>query len=134
MITHCPVVWSNRNCDCPGSHGGNGRRSTTGSGVWPGSEKNNNSRPSASVVRVLIGSHLGRCARVECKRHANRKKRGWPRVFGAATALYERARNWTVGSDPGLLRLRMATRTTGALATALLALFLLTRATGEPLT
>jgi uncharacterized membrane protein YccC len=55
-------------------------------------------------------------------------------VFGDATALYERARNWTVGSDPGLLRLRMATRTTGALATALLALFLLTKATGQPLT
>ena len=55
-------------------------------------------------------------------------------MFGDATALYERARNWTVGSDPGLLRLRMATRTTGALATALLALFLLTKATGQPLT
>ncbi len=55
-------------------------------------------------------------------------------MFGHATALYERARNWTVGSDPGLLRLRMATRTTGALATALLALFLLTKATGQPLT
>jgi uncharacterized membrane protein YccC len=55
-------------------------------------------------------------------------------VFGDATALYERARNWTVGSDPGLLRLRMATRTTGALATALLVLFLLTKATGQPLT
>ena len=55
-------------------------------------------------------------------------------MFGDATALYERTRNWTVGSDPGLLRLRMATRTTGALATALLALFLLTKATGQPLT
>ena len=55
-------------------------------------------------------------------------------MFGDATALYERARNWTVGSDPGLLRLRMATRTTGALATALLVLFLLTKATGQPLT
>ena len=55
-------------------------------------------------------------------------------MFDDATALYERARNWTVGSDPGLLRLRMATRTTGALATALLALFLLTKATGQPLT
>ena len=55
-------------------------------------------------------------------------------MFGDATALYERARNWTVGSDPGLLRLRMATRTTGALATALLALFVLTKATGQPLT
>ena len=44
-------------------------------------------------------------------------------MFGDATALYARARNWTIGSDPGLLRLRMATRTTGALATALLVLF-----------
>jgi len=55
-------------------------------------------------------------------------------VFGDATALYERARNWTVGSDPGLLRLRMATRTTGALATALLVLFLLTKVTNQPVT
>ena len=55
-------------------------------------------------------------------------------MFGDATARYERARNWTVGSDPGLLRLRMATRTTGALATALLVLFALTKATGQPLT
>lgn len=30
--------------------------------------------------------------------------------------LYVRARNWTTGSDPGLLRLRMACRTTAALA------------------
>jgi hypothetical protein len=55
-------------------------------------------------------------------------------VFGDATALYERARNWTIGSDPGLLRLRMATRTTGALATALLVLFLLTKAVHQPMT
>jgi uncharacterized membrane protein YccC len=55
-------------------------------------------------------------------------------VPGDATALYERARNWAVGSDPGLLRLRMATRTTGALATALLVLFLLTKVTNQPLT
>jgi uncharacterized membrane protein YccC len=55
-------------------------------------------------------------------------------VFGDATALYERARNWTVGSDPGLLRLRMATRTTAALATALLVLYALTKATGQPMT
>jgi uncharacterized membrane protein YccC len=51
-----------------------------------------------------------------------------------ATALYDRARNWAVGSDPGLTRLRMATRTTGALATSLLVLFLLTKATNQPLT
>src|SRR5246127_5666522 len=50
------------------------------------------------------------------------------------TVLYERARNWAIGSDPGLLRLRMATRTTAALACALGILFLLTRATGQPLT
>ncbi|BBX65210.1 membrane protein [Mycobacterium saskatchewanense] len=39
-----------------------------------------------------------------------------------------------IGSDPGLLRLRMATRTTAALGCSLLILSLLTRATGEPLT
>ena len=50
------------------------------------------------------------------------------------TVIYERARNWAIGSDPGLLRLRMATRTTAALACALAILFLLTRATGQPLT
>ncbi|MCV7402202.1 FUSC family protein [Mycobacterium fragae] len=48
--------------------------------------------------------------------------------------LYARARNWAIGTDPGLLRLRMACRTTAALASALLILFLLTRATGQPLT
>lgn len=52
----------------------------------------------------------------------------------AITDLYERARNWVIGSDPGLLRLRMATRTTAALGLSLLALWLLTRATGQPLT
>src|ERR1700742_514573 len=52
----------------------------------------------------------------------------------AITVLYERARIWWVGSDPGLLRLRMATRTTAALACSLLLLLLLTRATGQPLT
>ncbi|MGH3633686.1 MAG: FUSC family protein, partial [Mycobacterium sp.] len=46
----------------------------------------------------------------------------------------ERARNWLIGSDPGLLRLRMASRTTAALACALVILFLLTRATGQPVT
>src|ERR1700739_1983088 len=50
------------------------------------------------------------------------------------TVLYERARNWAIGSDPGLLRRRMATRTMAALACALATLFLLTRATGQPLT
>lgn len=47
---------------------------------------------------------------------------------------YERARNWWIGSDPGLLRLRMASRTTAALACSLGMLFVLTRATGQPLT
>lgn len=50
------------------------------------------------------------------------------------TVLYERARNWVIGSDPGLVRLRMATRTTAALGCSLLVLFVLTRATGQPLT
>ena len=52
----------------------------------------------------------------------------------AITDLYERARIWWIGSDPGLLRLRMATRTTAALACSLLLLFLLTKATGQPMT
>jgi uncharacterized membrane protein YccC len=55
-------------------------------------------------------------------------------VFGDATAQYQRARDWAIGSDPGLIRLRMAIRTTGALGTSLLVLFLLTKATGQPLT
>jgi len=55
-------------------------------------------------------------------------------VFGRATALYERAQNWAIGSDPGLLRLRMAARTTASLAVALLILFLLTKVTHQPLT
>jgi uncharacterized membrane protein YccC len=55
-------------------------------------------------------------------------------VFGGATALYLRAANRTIGSDPGLLRLRMAARTTVALAVALLILFVLTKATHKPLT
>ncbi len=52
----------------------------------------------------------------------------------AITAFYEKARTWWIGSDPGLLRLRMATRTTAALACSLVMLYLLTRATGQPLT
>lgn len=52
----------------------------------------------------------------------------------SVVGLYERARNWWIGSDPGLLRLRMATRTTTALACSLAVLFVLTRATGQPLT
>lgn len=55
-------------------------------------------------------------------------------MFAGATALYERAQNWAIGSDPGLLRLRMAARTTVSLAVALLILFLLTKGTHQPLT
>ncbi|QLL08270.1 FUSC family protein [Mycobacterium vicinigordonae] len=51
-----------------------------------------------------------------------------------AAAFYQRARTWTIGSDPGLLRLRLAIRTTLALGCSLLVMFLLTRATGQPLT
>jgi uncharacterized membrane protein YccC len=49
-------------------------------------------------------------------------------------ALYVRAQNWWISSDPGLLRLRTAIRTTAALACSLAILYLLTRATGQPLT
>jgi uncharacterized membrane protein YgaE (UPF0421/DUF939 family) len=52
----------------------------------------------------------------------------------SVTAQYLRAVNWAIGSDPGLLRLRMAARTTVSLAVALLILFLLTKATHQPLT
>ncbi len=48
--------------------------------------------------------------------------------------LYERARNWWISSDPGLLRLRSATRTTAALGCSLLILYVVTGATGQPLT
>jgi Fusaric acid resistance protein-like len=50
------------------------------------------------------------------------------------TLFFERARNWWIGSDPGLLRLRSAVRTTAALACSLVLLSLLTKATGQPLT
>lgn len=50
------------------------------------------------------------------------------------TVLYDKARTWWIGSDPGLLRLRMATRTTAALGCSLLIMFAVTRATGQPLT
>ncbi len=50
------------------------------------------------------------------------------------SGLYVRGWNWAIGSDPGLLRLRMAARTTIALAAALLILFLVTKATHQPLT
>jgi len=52
----------------------------------------------------------------------------------SVTTLYLRVVNWAIGSDPGLLRLRMAARTTVSLAVALLILFLLTKATHQPLT
>lgn len=46
----------------------------------------------------------------------------------------ERAWDWLLGSDPGLLRLQMAVETVLTLAVSLLVLFLLTSATGQPLT
>lgn len=55
-------------------------------------------------------------------------------LSASVTMRYERARNWWIGSDPGLLRLRAATRTTASLASSLGILFLLTKATGQPLT
>ncbi len=55
-------------------------------------------------------------------------------VSASITMFCERARNWWIGSDPGLLRLRAATRTTASLASSLGILYLLTRATGQPLT
>ncbi|GAB3033764.1 membrane protein [Mycobacterium bourgelatii] len=48
--------------------------------------------------------------------------------------LYQRAQIWTIGSDPGLLRLRLAIRTTAALGCSLLVMSLVTRAEGQPLT
>src|ERR1700727_590782 len=66
------------------------------------------------------------------KRNADRGARG--RVSAKTNVRYERARNWWFGADPGLLRLRMAIRTTAALALSLAMLSLLTRATGQPLT
>lgn len=50
------------------------------------------------------------------------------------TTLLERARTWAVGSDPGLLRLQAAARTTIALASALVILFALSKVTRQPLT
>jgi uncharacterized membrane protein YgaE (UPF0421/DUF939 family) len=50
------------------------------------------------------------------------------------SGLYLRGWNWAIGSDPGLLRLRMAFRTTAALTAALSILFLVTKATRQPLT
>src|SRR3984885_5688302 len=52
----------------------------------------------------------------------------------AIALLYEKTQNWVIGSDPGLLRLRMATRTTAALACSLAILYVITKATGQPLT
>jgi uncharacterized membrane protein YccC len=50
------------------------------------------------------------------------------------TTRYQRAQTWTVGSDPGLLRLRMAVRTTIALACSLLIMYVLTSEAQQPLT
>ncbi len=67
-------------------------------------------------------------------RKANSNFVGTGGLSVSVTMLYERARNWWIGSDPGLLRLRAATRTTASLACSLGILYLLTRATGQPLT
>ncbi len=77
--------------------------------------------------------------RADTEPHASRPDSAIPRLLAETrgspiTAGYDRARNWVIGSDPGLLRLRMATRTTAALGLSLLVLFVLTRATGQPLT
>ncbi len=56
------------------------------------------------------------------------------RIPESMAARLQRAQSWAIGSDPGLLRLRMATRTTAALGCSLLVLYLLTMATGQPLT
>lgn len=55
-------------------------------------------------------------------------------VNASVTTRYRRARTWTIGSDPGLLRLRLATRTTIALGCSLLAMYVLTSAVHQPLT
>jgi uncharacterized membrane protein YccC len=66
--------------------------------------------------------------------HQHEQQRAARSTGRSINVFYGQARNWTIGSDPGLLRLRMACRTTAALASALLILFLLTKATGQPLT
>ena len=67
-------------------------------------------------------------------RQDNSDFRGSGGLSASMNALYERARIWWIGSDPGLLRLRMATRTTAALACSLAILYVITKATGQPLT
>ena len=67
-------------------------------------------------------------------RQDNSDFRGSGGLSASMNALYERARIWWIGSDPGLLRLRMATRTTAALACSLAILYFITKATGQPLT
>ncbi|BDB40495.1 FUSC family protein [Mycobacterium kiyosense] len=57
-----------------------------------------------------------------------------PVTIEPVATFYQRAQTWTIGSDPGLLRLRLAIRTTLALGCSLLVMFVLTRATGQPLT
>ncbi len=53
--------------------------------------------------------------------------------IGSVAERYQRARTWTVGSDPGKLRLRLAFRTTIALACSLLVMYALTSAVHQPL-
>lgn len=55
-------------------------------------------------------------------------------IPASLTTRYERARIWTVGTDPGLLRLRLAVRTTAALGCSMLVMVALTSAARQPLT
>ncbi|ORA17848.1 FUSC family protein [Mycobacterium asiaticum] len=55
-------------------------------------------------------------------------------IPASLTTRYERARIWTVGTDPGLLRLRLAVRTTAALGCSMLIMVALTSAARQPLT
>jgi uncharacterized membrane protein YccC len=59
---------------------------------------------------------------------------GPPAAPHVVAARCERARDWVIASDPGLLRLRMATRTILGMSLSLVVLYALTAATGAPLT
>lgn len=57
-----------------------------------------------------------------------------PRDRVVGPALGRRVRTWVIGSDPGLVRLHSAIRTTMALGLSLLVLFAVASAAGQPLT
>lgn len=57
-----------------------------------------------------------------------------PRDSVVGPALGERVRTWVIGSDPGLVRLHSAIRTTVALGLSLLVLFVVASAAGQPVT